>query len=88
MGSSSWDNTIKVWNVATGEMEQTLNGHTSSVNSVAFNDDGTKVVSGSSDNTMQVWDVATVEMEQTLNGHTADVCSDAFNDDGTTVVSC
>jgi|MGYP006415518107 WD40 repeat protein len=33
--SGSEDNTIKVWNVATGRLEQTLNGHTDDVNSVA-----------------------------------------------------
>jgi len=65
----------------------TLNGHTDQVFSVAFNDDGTKVVSGSEDKTIKVWNVATGEMEQTLNGHTATVCSVAFNDDGTKVVS-
>ena len=61
-------------------MEQTLNGHTGGVYSVAFNDDGTKVVSGSEDNTIKIWNVATGEMEQTLNGHTGGVFSVAFND--------
>jgi len=85
--SGSSDKTIKVWNVATGRLEQTLNGHTNWVLSVAFNNDGTKVVSGSSDNTIKVWNVATGETEQTLNGHNATVYSVAFNDDGTKVVS-
>ena len=47
-------------------MEQNLNGHTDRVWSVAFNDDGTKVVSGSWDNTIKVWNVATGEMEGTV----------------------
>ena len=64
--SGSSDKTIKVWNVATGRLEQTLNGHTNWVLSVAFNNDGTKVVSGSSDNTIKVWNVATGEMEGTV----------------------
>ena len=41
------DNTIRVWNVDTGECILTLKGHTDYVTSVVFNHDGTKIVSGS-----------------------------------------
>ena len=51
--SGSWDNTIKVWNLATGELERTLTGHSSSVSSVAVS--GDKIVSGSRDNTIKMW---------------------------------
>merc|ERR1711991_222809 len=53
--SGSDDNTIRVWNVDTGECILTLKGHTSYVLSVGFNHDGTKIVSGSDDNTIRVW---------------------------------
>ena len=39
-----------VWDAATGAVEQTLVGHSDAVTSVAFNHDGTKIVSGSDDN--------------------------------------
>ena len=45
--SGSQDNTIRVWNVDTGECILTLEGHTDRVMSVGFNHDGTKIVSGS-----------------------------------------
>ena len=37
---------------------RTLEGHTSSVCSIAITPDGTKIVSGSGDNTIKVWDLA------------------------------
>jgi WD40 repeat protein len=66
---------------------QTLEGHTSSVSSVAFSPDGKQVVSGSWDRTVQLWDVATGAPLQTLEGHTSWVSSVAFSPDGKQVVS-
>ena len=44
-----WDNTVKLWDVTSGECVQTLEGHSERVNSVSFSPDGTKVASGSDD---------------------------------------
>ena len=68
-------------------MVRTLEGHTDRVNSVAFNHNGTKVVSGSVDKTIKIWKAATGRLEQTLSGHTGTVWSVAFNHNGTKVVS-
>ena len=40
LASGSYDNTIKLWDVATGQLLCTLTGHTDFVYSVAFSPDG------------------------------------------------
>jgi WD40 repeat protein len=87
LASGSWDETIKLWDVATGEVKSTLEGHVSSVNSVVFSPDGLTLASGSSDRTMKLWDVATGELKATLEGHSSYVESVAFSPDGLTLAS-
>ena len=67
--SASYDQTVRVWSVATGECVQTLKGHTNMVNTAQFSLDGTNILSASNDKTVRVWSVATGECVQTLEGH-------------------
>ena len=64
--SGSYDETVKVWDVTSGECLQTLEGHFNFVKSVSFSPDGTKVASGSFDKTVKLWDVMSEECLQTL----------------------
>ncbi|CAI7662679.1 unnamed protein product [Penicillium bialowiezense] len=66
---------------------QTLEGHSSSVQSVAFSPDGQTVASGSYDQTIKLWDAQTGNELQTLKGHSDSVRSVAFSPDGQTVAS-
>jgi len=79
-GSWSWDNTIKIWEVATGEELRTLTGH--SVYSVVYSPDGRYLASGSSDNTIKIWEVATGKKLRTLTGHSDSVESVVYSPDG------
>jgi len=52
--SGSYDKTVRMWDLKTGEHLRTLRGHTDKVYTVVF--DGVRVVSGSLDSTIRVWD--------------------------------
>ncbi|WP_149977355.1 nSTAND1 domain-containing NTPase, partial [Microcystis aeruginosa] len=85
--SGSDDNTIKLWNVETGEEIRTLKGHDNWVNSVSFSPDGKTLVSGSDDKTIKLWNVQTGQEIRTLTGHNDPVYSVSFSPDGKTLVS-
>ena len=52
--TGSYDATIKVWDIATGEEIRTLEGHTSGIRCLQFDD--SKLISGSIDRTVKIWD--------------------------------
>ena len=55
LASGSRDETIRLWDVNTGELLKTLTGHTDDVISVAFSPDGHTLASGSEDETIRLW---------------------------------
>ena len=55
--SGSWDKTLRVWDIETGECLRTLEGHTSWVRSVSITPDGKLAVSQGWDNTLRVCDM-------------------------------
>ncbi len=52
------DNTIKLWELATGKHLKDLAGHSATVTSLRFSADGAKLFSGSADKTVRVWNAA------------------------------
>ncbi len=52
--SGSADKTIIIWNLATGNLIRTLEGHSYSVYSVAISPDGQTLVSASKDKTLKI----------------------------------
>jgi WD40 repeat protein len=79
LATGSDDNTIKLWEVNTGQLISTLLGHSWSVVAVAFTADGETLISGSWDKTVKLWRVNTAEEIMTLSGHTDSISAIAVN---------
>ena len=93
LASGSFDETIRLWDVATRKVIRTLKGHTDPVRSVAFSPDGSTIASGSGiwrgdgDNTIRLWDTETGNHIHTLTEHAEPVRNVAFSPDGSTIAS-
>jgi WD40 repeat protein len=87
VASASDDQTVRLWDAATGAALQTLKGHSHWVRAVAFSPDGKLVASASDDHTVKLWDAATGAALQTLKGHSHWVRAVAFSPDGKLVAS-
>jgi hypothetical protein len=87
VASASWDNTVRVWETATGRCRHELTGHTGIVGAVVFSRDGQLVASASDDSTVRVWETATGTCRTVLMGHADDVNAVVFSRDGQLVAS-
>ena len=83
LASGSDDSIIKLWNVASGALQQTFEGHSDLINSVAFSPDGRHLASGSDDRTIKLWKAAAPQpLQQIFEGHLGRPRSINFSPDG------
>jgi len=83
--TASEDNTAKLWNVSSGELIRTFDGHGDGVVSAAFSPNGSLVLTASKDCTAKLWHASTGECLGTFGGpegHTMRVNSAVFSPDG------
>ena len=85
--ASGSDKMVRIWNTATGELEDELEDHTDTVWSVAFSHNSHFFVSGSGDKTIRIWNTTTCKTRYTLMGHTSGVRSVAISRNDKFVVS-
>jgi len=78
IASCSDDETIKLWEISSGENIKTLEGHTDCVIAVSFSPDGKTLASGSDDGIIKLWDVTTGKNIRNLRGHTGYIWSLCF----------
>ena len=67
LATGSYDTTVKIWNLETGEVVRTLSGHTRGVGALQFDD--CKLISASMDGTLRIWNYRSGDCLSILHGH-------------------
>lgn len=86
-GHPGTDNTVRLWDLETGQEVRRCEGHTHLVLSVVFAPDGRRALSGSWDETLRLWDLATGKELRRFTGHTEQIEKVAISADGRRAVS-
>ena len=81
--SGGVDNSIRVWDTASGAEKLMMEGHSDCVYSLALSADGTTLYSGGVDNTIRVWDTASGAEKLMMEGHSDCIVSLVLSAGGT-----
>ncbi|MBI3467784.1 MAG: hypothetical protein HY000_32650 [Planctomycetes bacterium] len=73
--------------MASGELAQTLDGHTGSIVVLAFSPDGRRIVSADQHGTMRIWEPMNGYELLTLREHNSAVIGASFSTDGHRLLS-
>jgi WD40 repeat protein len=87
LASGGYDGTIRLWDVAAGQLRFVLRDQPSLVHSLGFSPDGQTLVCGSGDQTIQLWDVASGRLRCRFQEKRAGFHYITFSPDGQTVAS-
>ncbi len=85
--TAGWDQSARVWDVATGKELVRLVGHSSKVNAAVWSPDGTRILTASDDQTADIWEAFTGKRILSLEGHTDIINTVRWSPDGKTVAT-
>jgi WD40 repeat protein/serine/threonine protein kinase len=88
--AASWDATVRIRDLASGEIVHTLKQPSLYVHAVAWSPDGRLLATGGSDPSgfVQIWDAASGERLSAVTGHRDAVVGVRFSPDGRWLLSC
>lgn len=80
-------NSIKLWDIDTGNVRRMLTGHSDKVANIEFNNDGSHLASAGADKSIKVWDVKTGTTLHTFTGHSQVASRLVFSPNGSRLAS-
>ncbi len=87
LATSSYDEKVRLWDLARGEEVSTITGHNGAVYDVAFGRQGKLLATASGDRTVKLWDMATFQRLDTFGQPLKEVYTVAFSPDGNRVAA-
>ena len=78
---------VEIYDTESGQISMILEGHTKTINQVAFSPDGKLIATCSNDRTIGLWEAQSGDLIQWLSGHQARVNRVAFSTDSSRLVS-
>jgi WD40 repeat protein len=87
LAAGSHDGSVKVWDVATGDLVHTPAGHYGAVTQLAVSPDQRALASASADTTVRLWNLETGQEMRRLD-HSSSVRGVAWDTDGKSLHSC
>ena len=87
MATASKDGKARIWDALTGENLLTISSGETSLNSVGYNSDGTRLITGGENRKVQIWDAESGAQLIILQGHISAVDSVVFSPDDSLIAS-
>jgi len=80
LASSGSDRFVKVWNLESGKMSRSFEGHTHHVLGVTWKRDARTIASAGADKVIKLWNYVTGEQKRTIGGSEKEVTSIGYVD--------
>ncbi|MCF6200459.1 MAG: TIR domain-containing protein, partial [Hyphomicrobiaceae bacterium] len=77
--SSSWDRTVRIWQIAAPRRVQVIDQHEGFVNTARFNQQQTLILTAALDNKARLFSARTGKLVRVLKGHNHDLTSASFS---------